>query len=76
MQKKGKVSVTQSCLTLCDPTDCSSPGSSVQGILQARMLTWVAFPSPRNLPDPEIKPESPTLQAESLPSEPPGKPKS
>ena len=32
----------QSCLTLCDPMDCSSPGSSVHGILQTRILKWVA----------------------------------
>ena len=32
-----------SCLTLCDPMDCSPPGSSVHGILQARMLEWVAI---------------------------------
>ena len=37
--------VAQSCLTLCDPMDCSSPGSSVRGILQARILEWVAMPS-------------------------------
>ena len=36
-------SVTQSCLTLCDPMDCSPPGSSVHGILQARILEWVAI---------------------------------
>ena len=35
--------VTQSCLTLCDPMDCSLPGSSVHGILQARVLEWVAI---------------------------------
>ena len=35
---KVKVLVTQSCLTLCDPMDCSSPGSSIHGILQARIL--------------------------------------
>ena len=35
--------VTQSCLTLCDPTDCSLPGSSVHGIFQARVLEWVAI---------------------------------
>ena len=34
--------VTQSCPTLCDPMDCSPPGSSVLGILQARVLEWVA----------------------------------
>ena len=37
----------QSCLTLCDPMDCNPPGSSVHGILQARMLEWVAMPSSR-----------------------------
>ena len=35
--------VAQSCLTLCDPTDCSLPGFSIPGILQARMLEWVAI---------------------------------
>ena len=35
--------VTQSCLTLCDPMDCSLPGSSVHGIFQARVLEWVAI---------------------------------
>ena len=39
--------VTQSCPTLCDPMDCSPPGSSVHGILQARILEWVAMPSSR-----------------------------
>ena len=34
---------TQSCLTLCDPVDCSLPGSSVHGIFQARILEWVAI---------------------------------
>ena len=37
----------QLCLTLCDPTDCSSPGSSVPGISQTRILEWVAMPSSR-----------------------------
>ena len=37
----------QSCLTLCDPTDCSLPGSSVHVILQARILGWVATPRSR-----------------------------
>ena len=39
-----KVLVTQSCLTLHDPTDCSLPSSSVCGVLQARILEWVAIP--------------------------------
>ena len=41
------VSVTQSCPPLCDPMDCSPPGSSVHGILQARILEWVAIPFSR-----------------------------
>ena len=35
--------VAQSCPTLCDPVDCSPPGSSIHGILQARILEWVAI---------------------------------
>ena len=46
----------------------------VHGILQARILEWVTIPSPGDFPDPGIKPGSPTVQADSLPSEPPGKP--
>ena len=38
-------SVTKSCPTFCDPMDCSPPGSSVHGILQARILKWVTLPS-------------------------------
>ena len=60
---------------LCDPMDCSPPGSSDQGILQARILEWVAFPSPGDLPNPGMEPGSPPLQTDSSPSEPPGKPK-
>ena len=44
---KMHVLVTQSCLTLCNPVDCSRPGSSVPGILQARILGWVAIPFAR-----------------------------
>ena len=39
--------IIQLCLTLCDSMDCSPPGSSVHGILQARILEWVAIPIPR-----------------------------
>ena len=42
--------LAQSCLTLCDPMNCSPPGSSVHGILQARTLEWVAMPSSRGPP--------------------------
>ena len=64
----------QSCLTLFNLMDCSPPGSSAHGILQARILEWVAMPSPGNLPDPGIKPlslRSPTLAGWSLPLPPP-----
>ena len=44
--------VPQSCLTLCDPMDCNSPDSSVHGILQARILEWVAMPSSRGSSQP------------------------
>ena len=63
------------CPTLCDPMDCSLPSSSVHGILQARMLEWVVIPFSRGSSNPGIKPRSPALQADSLLSEPPGKPK-
>ena len=43
-EKKVKVLVIQSCPTLCDPMDCSLPGSSVRGILQAIILEWVTIP--------------------------------
>ena len=61
-----KVKVTQLCLILWDCT--------VHGILQTRTLEWAAFLFPGDLPNPGIKPRSPTLQADSLPGEPPGKP--
>ena len=68
-----KVLVAQSCLTLCDPMNCIPPGSPVHGLLQARILEWVAIPSPGGLPDPGAEPRS-ALQADSLSSESPGKP--
>ena len=64
-----KVKVTQLCLTLCDPMDYT-----VHGILQARTLEWVPFLSPADLRNPRIELRSPTLQADSLPAEPQGKP--
>ena len=51
-------SVAQSCLTLCNPMDCSPPGSFVHGILQAGILEWVAIPPSGDLPDPGIEPVS------------------
>ena len=55
--------------TLCNSVDCSLPGSSVCGILQARILECFAMASPGDLPNPGIKPRSPTLQVDSLPFE-------
>ena len=69
-----KVLLTQSCLILYNPMDCSPSGSFVHGILQARILEWVAIPSSRDLLDAGIESGSSTLQADSLPSELPGKP--
>ena len=69
------VLVDQLCPALCDPMDYSPLGSSVHVILQARMLEWVVIPSPGDLPDPGIEPVSPSLQADSLLSKPPGKAK-
>ena len=43
MKVKNESEVAQSCLTLSDPMDCSLPGSSIHGILQARVLEWVAI---------------------------------
>ena len=62
------VRVAHLCPTLCNPLDYA-----VHGILQARILEWVAFPSPGDLPNPGIESMSPSLQADSLPAEPPGK---
>ena len=69
-----KALATQSCPTMCDPMDCSPPGSSAHGILQARYWSWLPFLPPGDLLNPEIKPGSPALQADCLPSEPSGKP--
>ena len=57
-------------MTLCSPMDCI-----LHGILQARIPKWVAFPSLGDLLNPGIKPRSSALQADSLLSESPGKPK-
>ena len=59
------------------PINCSPPGFSVRGIFQARILEGLPFPTPGDHPNPGIRPislASPTLQADSLPLEPPGSP--
>ena len=71
--KGSEVLVAQLCPTLCHPMNCSLPGSSIHGILQARILEWVAIPFSRGSSRPRDWPGSPALQADSLPSEPPGR---
>ena len=65
-----KVKIPQSCLTLCNSMDYT-----VHGILQVRILEWVAFPFSRVSSQPRDRTRSPTMQADSLPVEPQGKPK-
>ena len=73
-RNKVKALVAQLCLTLWDPMDCTVSGSSVHGILQARILQWVAIASTGDLPNPGITPGSPAWQVDSLLSDPPGQP--
>ena len=70
-----KVNVTQSCLTLCDPLNCSLPSSSVDEILQARILEWVAIPFSRGSSQPRDETQVSCIAGRFLPTEPPGKPK-
>ena len=68
--------VAESCPTLYDPKDCSPPGSSVHGILQARTLEWVAVFFSGDLPAPGIEPMPPVLPSLAggfFTTEPPGK---
>ena len=67
---KSESEVAQSCLTLCNPVDCSPPGSSIHGISQAGILKEVATSFSRG----SSQTRSPALQADAFPSEPPGKP--
>ena len=59
------------CTCVLNPMACSPPGSSVCRILQARILEWVSFPPPGDLPNPGIEPGFPGMWAVSLPFEPP-----
>jgi len=65
------VLVTQSYPTLCNSMDYSWPGSSVHEIFRVSILEWVAMPFSRGSPQPRDQTQSPALQADSLPSEPP-----
>ena len=64
----------QSCLTLYDPTDCSRQAPLSTDCPRPEHWSGLPFPSPGDLPHSGVKPGSPTLRANSLPSEPPGKP--
>ena len=67
--------VAKSCLNLATPwtADCQAPLS--MGFSRQEYWNGLPFPSPGDLPDPGIKPQSPALEADALTSEPPGKPK-
>ena len=68
--------LAQSCLTLCDPLDRSLPGSSVHGIVQARIVEWVAISFSRGIFLTQgSSPGLPHCRQTLLPSEPPGKPR-
>ena len=68
-----KVLVLQLCPTFCNPMDCNPPGSSVHGIFQARILEWVAIPFFSGSSQTKDQTQVSSLQADSLPPEPPGK---
>ena len=71
--KKGLVA--QSCPILCDPMDVIHLVPLSMEFSRQEYWNELPFPPPGDLPDPEIKPRSPALQADALTSEPPGKPK-
>ena len=68
-----KVLVSQSCLTLCLPMDCTHQAPPSMGFSRQEYWSGLPFPSPGDLPDPGIKPRSPALQMDTLPCEPPAK---
>ena len=68
------VLVTQLCPTLCDTTDCSPPGSSIHGFLQARTLEWAAISSSRGSSRPRDGSHVSCLAGRFFTTEPPGKP--
>ena len=66
--------VSQMCLTLCNPRDCSLPGSSVHGFPRQEYWCVLPFPSPGGLPNPGTEPTFPALAGRFFTTEPPGKP--
>ena len=69
---KVKVLVAGSCLTLCNPVDCSPPGSSVHEILQARIMEWVAIPFSRRSSRPRNRTQVSCTAGRFFITEPPG----
>ena len=72
--KVGSVLVGQSCLTLCVTRPVIHQVPLFMGFFRQEYWSGLPFPSPGDLPNPGIEPTSPALQADALPSEPPGKP--
>ena len=73
-KKNVKVKLLSHAQLFMTPMDCGLPGSSSMGFSRQEYWSGLPFPSPGDLPDPGIEPGSPSLQADSLPSEPPGNP--
>ena len=71
----GESEVTQSCPTLCDPWTVAHQAPLSTGFARQEYWSGLPFPSPGDLPDSGIEPRSPTLQVDSLPAKPQGKPK-
>ena len=69
----GESEVAQSCPTLCDPWTVAHQAPPSMGFSRQEYWSGLPFPSPGDLPHPGIEPRSPTLQADTLTSEPPGK---
>ena len=73
MKKESESEVAQSCRTLCESMDCSYQAPLSMGFSRQEYWSGLPLPSPGDLPNPGVKPGSPALQADALPSEPPGK---
>ena len=75
MGKEGNVKVVQLCLTLCNPMDCSQPGSFVHGVLQVRILEWVVISFSKGSSQPRDQTQVSHTAGRFLLFELPGKPK-
>ena len=67
---RSEVKLFSCVMTLCNPMDCSLPGSSIHGISRQEYWSGLPFPSPGDHPDPGIEHRSPTLREDTLPTEP------